>query len=224
MLLRIKTKMATSMKLHLTCIYRVCRSCTISCRALHSKLSASVITECKRNNTVALKRFPVSSASVSRFPYSRLSLSLTRGLSASRPSLRPLHASPLSAIRLLPPPNVGHLPISSASSLMTQCSRNWGQARAFSSGTGDEFSSSSSASDGGEDEGSGGEDGSPVPDVTVGGDLPPSMVALSPMTVPEVWPQVPVIAVRRHPLFPRFIKMIEVVERGEYCFVILYSD
>ena len=94
--------------------------------------------------------------------------------------------------------------------LMTQSSRDWRQVCAFSSGSGDEFSSSSSSSDGDEGEGGGGEDGSPVPDVTVGGDLPQSMVALSPMTVPEIWPQVPVIAVRRHPLFPRFIKMIEV--------------
>ena len=30
------------------------------------------------------------------------------------------------------------------------------------------------------------------------------------MTVPEIWPQVPVIAIARHPVFPRFIKIIEV--------------
>lgn len=37
-----------------------------------------------------------------------------------------------------------------------------------------------------------------------------SISALSPLTVPEEWPQVPVIAVKRHPVFPHFIKMIEV--------------
>lgn len=36
------------------------------------------------------------------------------------------------------------------------------------------------------------------------------MGALTPMTVPEVWPIVPVIAVSRNPLFPKFIKMMEV--------------
>jgi ATP-dependent Lon protease len=30
------------------------------------------------------------------------------------------------------------------------------------------------------------------------------------IVVPEVWPNVPVIAVNRNPVFPRFIKMIEV--------------
>ena len=30
------------------------------------------------------------------------------------------------------------------------------------------------------------------------------------MTVPEVWPNVPVIAINRNPVFPRFIKIIEV--------------
>ena len=36
------------------------------------------------------------------------------------------------------------------------------------------------------------------------------IAALSTMTVPDEWPNVPVIAVKRHPVFPRFIKMIEV--------------
>lgn len=30
------------------------------------------------------------------------------------------------------------------------------------------------------------------------------------VAVPEVWPQVPVIAINRNPVFPRFIKLIEV--------------
>ncbi|XP_013787388.1 lon protease homolog, mitochondrial-like [Limulus polyphemus] len=34
--------------------------------------------------------------------------------------------------------------------------------------------------------------------------------ALAAMTVPEVWPQVPIIAISRNPVFPRFIKIIEV--------------
>ncbi|XP_066551280.1 lon protease homolog, mitochondrial [Amia ocellicauda] len=39
---------------------------------------------------------------------------------------------------------------------------------------------------------------------------PPQMTALTPMMVPEVFPNVPLIAVSRNPVFPRFIKIIEV--------------
>ncbi|KAL7867087.1 hypothetical protein AOLI_G00149010 [Acnodon oligacanthus] len=38
----------------------------------------------------------------------------------------------------------------------------------------------------------------------------PQMTALTPMMVPEVFPNVPLIAVTRNPVFPRFIKIIEV--------------
>ncbi|OQR66251.1 lon protease -like protein [Tropilaelaps mercedesae] len=34
--------------------------------------------------------------------------------------------------------------------------------------------------------------------------------ALSPVTVPDYWPKLPVLAVNRNPVFPRFIKMIEI--------------
>lgn len=34
--------------------------------------------------------------------------------------------------------------------------------------------------------------------------------ALAPMTVPEIWPTLPVIAITRNPVFPKFIKIIEV--------------
>lgn len=34
--------------------------------------------------------------------------------------------------------------------------------------------------------------------------------ALTAVTVPEVWPQVPVIAIARNPVFPKFIKIVEV--------------
>uniref|UniRef100_A0AAY4CZ94 Lon protease homolog, mitochondrial n=1 Tax=Denticeps clupeoides TaxID=299321 RepID=A0AAY4CZ94_9TELE len=39
---------------------------------------------------------------------------------------------------------------------------------------------------------------------------PPQMTALTPMMVPEVFPNVPLIAIGRNPVFPRFIKIIEV--------------
>lgn len=38
----------------------------------------------------------------------------------------------------------------------------------------------------------------------------PVGAALSPITVPDYWPKVPVLAVNRNPVFPRFIKMIEI--------------
>ncbi|XP_055020606.1 lon protease homolog, mitochondrial isoform X2 [Boleophthalmus pectinirostris] len=43
-----------------------------------------------------------------------------------------------------------------------------------------------------------------------GGYNGPHMTALTPMMVPEVFPNVPLIAVSRNPVFPRFIKIIEV--------------
>lgn len=65
-----------------------------------------------------------------------------------------------------------------------------------------------SGEDGPESAGSGGEESG-------GGDdeIPYSgaqMTALTPMMVPEVFPNVPLIAVSRNPVFPRFIKIIEV--------------
>ena len=39
---------------------------------------------------------------------------------------------------------------------------------------------------------------------------PSFTVALSPMTVPDNFPMVPIIAVNRNPVFPKFIKMLEV--------------
>lgn len=43
------------------------------------------------------------------------------------------------------------------------------------------------------------------------GSAPPHITALTPMMVPEVFPNVPLIAVTRNPVFPRFIKIIEVI-------------
>ncbi|KAL2089798.1 hypothetical protein ACEWY4_014486 [Coilia grayii] len=42
----------------------------------------------------------------------------------------------------------------------------------------------------------------------------PQMTALTPMMVPEVFPNVPLIAVSRNPVFPRFIKIIEVKNKA----------
>ena len=200
--------MATSVRLQMTCVHRLWPNYTIPRHVLQTTLAPYRIDGCKFNNSFVSKRLSASRCGV----HPRLPLPTVRGRTAGVLSPRPLCTVSGSAFRLLPAEKLGRVPVS-ATPLMTQSSRNWGQVRAFSSGSGDDFSSSSSSSSDGDDgEGGGGsDDGSPVPDVTVGGDLPPSVVALSPMTVPEVWPRVPVIAVRRHPLFPRFIKMIEVL-------------
>ncbi|XP_072246322.1 lon protease homolog, mitochondrial [Leuresthes tenuis] len=68
-----------------------------------------------------------------------------------------------------------------------------------------------SGEDGGDSAGSGGEES--------GGDggapyTGPQMTALTPMMVPEVFPNVPLIAVSRNPVFPRFIKIIEVKNKA----------
>ncbi|XP_056095069.1 lon protease homolog, mitochondrial [Rhinichthys klamathensis goyatoka] len=70
------------------------------------------------------------------------------------------------------------------------------QGSGFSGGDGAE------SSGGAEDE-SGGDEGPYTPP-------PPQMSALTTMLVPEVFPNVPLIAVNRNPVFPRFIKIIEV--------------
>ena len=90
------------------------------------------------------------------------------------------------------------------------------QARTFSTGTGSGARSSNHGSSnaaasgaGGEDDGSGsGDEAQPG---TPGQQEPTfQTTALAPLTVPEVFPNVPIIAVRRNPVFPRFIKMVEV--------------
>ncbi|XP_034036080.1 lon protease homolog, mitochondrial [Thalassophryne amazonica] len=60
--------------------------------------------------------------------------------------------------------------------------------------------------------GSGGDDGGGDSDGGAAYDGP-QVTALTPMTVPEVFPHVPLIAVSRNPVFPRFIKIIEVKNR-----------
>lgn len=51
----------------------------------------------------------------------------------------------------------------------------------------------------------------------------PQMTALTPMMIPEVFPNVPVIAVSRNPVFPRFIKIIE-VKMMSHCLLGLSQD
>lgn len=67
---------------------------------------------------------------------------------------------------------------------------------------GEDGAESSSPND---DEPGGGGDGAES------GSAPPHITALTPMMVPEVFPNVPLIAVTRNPVFPRFIKIIEVI-------------
>ncbi|RNA10263.1 lon protease mitochondrial isoform X2 [Brachionus plicatilis] len=42
----------------------------------------------------------------------------------------------------------------------------------------------------------------------------PSLVALAPLQVPEFLPKVPLVAVARNPLFPNFIKMLEISDKS----------
>uniref|UniRef100_A0A3B5AKJ8 Lon protease homolog, mitochondrial n=1 Tax=Stegastes partitus TaxID=144197 RepID=A0A3B5AKJ8_9TELE len=69
-----------------------------------------------------------------------------------------------------------------------------------------------SGEDGADSSGSGGEESGGD-----GGGVPyngAQMTALTPMMVPEVFPNVPLIAVSRNPVFPRFIKIIEVKNKA----------
>ncbi|XP_040181658.1 lon protease homolog, mitochondrial [Rana temporaria] len=60
----------------------------------------------------------------------------------------------------------------------------------------------------GGDESSSGEDGGGAEEAAAYS--APIVTALTPLVVPEVFPNVPVIAVSRNPVFPRFVKIIEV--------------
>ncbi|XP_004619465.2 lon protease homolog, mitochondrial [Sorex araneus] len=71
-------------------------------------------------------------------------------------------------------------------------------------GGGGAFSGGEDAPEGGAEDGSAGSGGS------AGGGEGPVITALTPMTIPDVFPHLPLIAVTRNPVFPRFIKIIEV--------------
>lgn len=64
-------------------------------------------------------------------------------------------------------------------------------------------------------EGSSPNDDEPGGDGAESGSASPHITALTTMMVPEVFPNVPLIAVTRNPVFPRFIKIIEVL----ICFI-----
>uniref|UniRef100_A0A8C3YK82 Lon protease homolog, mitochondrial n=1 Tax=Catagonus wagneri TaxID=51154 RepID=A0A8C3YK82_9CETA len=71
--------------------------------------------------------------------------------------------------------------------------------------------SSGGAFSGGEDAPEGGaEDGASGVGGSAGGGEGPVITALTPMTIPDVFPHLPLIAVTRNPVFPRFIKIVEV--------------
>lgn len=53
------------------------------------------------------------------------------------------------------------------------------------------------------------EDGAAGAGGSAGGGEGPVITALAPMTIPDVFPHLPLIAVTRNPVFPRFIKIIE---------------
>lgn len=67
------------------------------------------------------------------------------------------------------------------------------------------FSGGEDASEGGAEDGASGVGGS------AGGGEGPVITALTPMMIPDVFPHLPLIAVTRNPVFPRFIKIVEVM-------------
>ena len=50
----------------------------------------------------------------------------------------------------------------------------------------------------------------PVIEDKAGAKVDPSLGALAQVVVPDVFPEVPLLPVHRNPVFPRFIKMMEV--------------
>ena len=73
------------------------------------------------------------------------------------------------------------------------------------------FSVSSTGSSG--DDGEGGDDDSEdviIEDKVGDTGVDPDYGALAPVMVPEIFPRVPLLCVHRNPVFPRFVKMLEV--------------
>ncbi len=85
--------------------------------------------------------------------------------------------------------------------------RNFSLSYSFASGA---PSSSSDDNNGSGSDPENPDDATPMP-VTPAG-TPAGVLATQ--TVPEVWPTVPVIAVNRHPVFPKFIKIVEVSDEA----------
>lgn len=73
-------------------------------------------------------------------------------------------------------------------------------------------SSTGSSGDGDGDSDGDGDDGEDVIIEDKVGDtgVNPEYGALAPVMVPEVFPNVPLLCVHRNPVFPRFVKMLEV--------------
>uniref|UniRef100_A0AAX7VJU1 Lon protease homolog, mitochondrial n=1 Tax=Astatotilapia calliptera TaxID=8154 RepID=A0AAX7VJU1_ASTCA len=102
---------------------------------------------------------------------------------------------------------VGAVPHFQDSVLTRSCGPYTLQCRMYGNRAGAGFSGQDGedgASSGGEEPG--GDGGAPYNGV--------QMTALTPMMVPEVFPNVPLVAVSRNPVFPRFIKIIEVKNKA----------
>ncbi|OAF68877.1 hypothetical protein A3Q56_03406 [Intoshia linei] len=64
-----------------------------------------------------------------------------------------------------------------------------------------------------QDSGDNGDGYSPYVSPSNPADLVKAVLTLSPVNIPEEWPQVPVIVVKRNPVYPRFVKLIEIKEK-----------
>ena len=74
--------------------------------------------------------------------------------------------------------------------------------------------SSEGASGNGSDDGDGGDKKDDGAEVVIedkaGAKVDPALGALAQVVVPDVFPEVPLLPVHRNPVFPRFVKMMEV--------------
>lgn len=74
--------------------------------------------------------------------------------------------------------------------------------------------SSEGASGNGSDDGDGGDKKDDGAEIVIedkaGAKVDPSLGALAQVVVPDVFPEVPLLPVHRNPVFPRFVKMMEV--------------
>ena len=81
------------------------------------------------------------------------------------------------------------------------------------------YTTSSDGGDGGDGEKEDDEGSDSESEGSLGIELLPAAVqhAIAPVSIPENFPEVPMLAITRNPIFPRFVKMLEVSEHSTVC-------
>ncbi|KAK5869383.1 hypothetical protein PBY51_024106 [Eleginops maclovinus] len=164
---------------------------------LHRNWARFVKIKCPRNSSSSSRTLWTVTPAQSRLQFTSSSLTSSSPLSTAMTAGCRLTVRPHRWMR------VGAVLHGRTELLSATSPPYWVQDRMY----GNRASGAGFSGDGGDSTGSGGEESGGEGGVPYNG---PQMTALTPIMVPEVFPNVPLIAVSRNPVFPRFIKIIEV--------------